>query len=392
MSRRKRFLRVFVLVLVIAGLCAAYYSWRIAALSERYEAAVTLYHQKSYRDAASSLQGVYHMRPSSAVGANALYYYCRSLDALGEGGESAKAWRELLANPVARAFHPQAVLALARADIDGNRLDAAAGALDTFLGANSQSPLIAEAKLMRAELLEKKGDISGALLAVQKVVEEYPESAVAGQARKKMGDLYIALLFSGQGEGTEEYRVRRGDSLQAIAKRFGTTVELIKEMNKGTIKGNSLRPNDRLKVCTTEFSIVADKSANTLSLKAGDRVVKVYSVGTGKQGSTPVGEFSIINKISEPDWFKPGGKTVPFGDPENVLGTRWMGIDSPTYGIHGTWQPDTIGKQASAGCIRMLNKEVEELYTIVPMGTQVRIVERSEPARDGEPVSIRIIE
>jgi len=368
-------MRFFVLVLVVAGLCAAYYSWRIATMSARYEAAVTLYNQKKYRDAASALQGVYHMKPSSEVGVNALYYYCRSLDALGEGGDAAKAWRELLANPAARVFHPHAVIALAHADIDGNRLDAAAGSLDTFLEANSQSPLAAEAKILRAEILEKKGDTPGALLAARKVMDEYPASAVVRQAQKKMGNLYIALLFSGQGEGTEEYIVRPGNSLQAIAKRFGTTVELLREMNKRTIKRNSLQPNERLRVCTTEFSIVVDKSANTLSLKAGDRVVKVYSVGTGKQGSTPVGEFSIINKISEPDWFKPGGKTVPFGDPENVLGTRWMGIDYPTYGIHGTWEPGTIGKQASAGCIRMLNNEVEELYTIVPVGTQVRITE-----------------
>jgi len=80
-------------------------------------------------------------------------------------------------------------------------------------------------------------------------------------------------------------------------------------------------------------------------------------------------------KPEKPEWFRPGGGVIPYGDPGNLLGTRWMAIDSPGYGIHGTWEPETIGKQLSAGCIRMLNRDVEELYTIVPVGTPVKIVE-----------------
>jgi len=45
------------------------------------------------------------------------------------------------------------------------------------------------------------------------------------------------------------------------------------------------------------------------------------------------------------------------------------------YGIHGTWEPETIGKAASAGCIRLLNSEIEELFNLVPLGTEVTIAE-----------------
>jgi lipoprotein-anchoring transpeptidase ErfK/SrfK len=52
-----------------------------------------------------------------------------------------------------------------------------------------------------------------------------------------------------------------------------------------------------------------------------------------------------------------------------------MGIDVPSYGIHGTTEPQSLGKQVTQGCVRMANPEVEELYTIVPLGTEVTIVD-----------------
>ena len=78
--------------------------------------------------------------------------------------------------------------------------------------------------------------------------------------------------------------------------------------------------------------------------------------------------------MPQPTWWK-DGKAIPFGDTNNVLGTHWLALDVPGYGIHGTWQPETIGKQASAGCIRLVNAEIEELFTLVPVGTPVTITE-----------------
>ena len=59
--------------------------------------------------------------------------------------------------------------------------------------------------------------------------------------------------------------------------------------------------------------------------------------------------------------------------PENLLGTHWLALNVRGYGIHGTWEPDTIGHQLSAGCVRMLNENVEELFTLVTLGTPVEI-------------------
>ena len=52
-----------------------------------------------------------------------------------------------------------------------------------------------------------------------------------------------------------------------------------------------------------------------------------------------------------------------------------MGIEEEGYGIHGSVDPDAIGSQVTAGCVRMLKQDVEELYAIVPVGTEVTIVD-----------------
>ncbi|MBU2222104.1 MAG: L,D-transpeptidase, partial [Candidatus Omnitrophica bacterium] len=133
-------------------------------------------------------------------------------------------------------------------------------------------------------------------------------------------------------------------------------------------------PGRKIKVWTAPFSIVVDKSQNTLLLKTGEEVFKTYMASTGANNSTPVGIFKIVNKLPNPTWYK-AGAVVPPGSPENVLGSRWLGFDLAGYGIHGTVEPESLGKQVTQGCVRLANPEVEELYTIVPVGAEVTIVD-----------------
>jgi len=168
------------------------------------------------------------------------------------------------------------------------------------------------------------------------------------------------------------YEIKPGDSLNKIATRFNTTAELIAKSNN--IDSDKIFPGRKIKVWTEPFSIFVDKSQNVLTLKSGEEVVKTYVVSTGKNNSTPVGTFKITNKLTDPTWFK-AGAVVPASSSENVLGTRWMGFDLSGYGIHGTTEPQTLGQQVTQGCVRMANHDVEELYIIVPTGTEVTIVD-----------------
>lgn len=178
-------------------------------------------------------------------------------------------------------------------------------------------------------------------------------------------------IFSKEiGPDSKLYTVKSGDSLYVIARKHHTTVDLIKKING--LKSDDIYPNMKLKIHTESFSIEVDKSKNILVLYSGRIPVKKYLVATGKKNCTPVGKFKIKDKLVNPTWFKTGA-ILPPGSPENALGTRWMGFDKPAYGIHGTIEPKSIGTQASEGCIRMLNEEVEELYGMVPEGTSVTI-------------------
>jgi lipoprotein-anchoring transpeptidase ErfK/SrfK len=154
-----------------------------------------------------------------------------------------------------------------------------------------------------------------------------------------------------------------------IAKSYGVTVELIKAANG--LKGDLIRVNQMLRIPQVNFSVIVDKSQNTLTLKNGEEVVKVYRCSTGASDLTPIGRFRIVSRLKDPAW----RGVIPPGDPKNPLGSRWLGFDLPQYGIHGTNEPDTIGKPVTQGCIRMLNSDVEELFDLLPEGTPVEVVE-----------------
>lgn len=110
-----------------------------------------------------------------------------------------------------------------------------------------------------------------------------------------------------------------------------------------------------------DLKILIDISEKRLYLINSNELIKKYPIASGKLSTpSPIGTWKIINKAK---W---GGG----------FGTRWMGINVPwgTYGIHGTNKPNSIGSNASAGCIRMNNKDVEDLYKYVKHNTPVTII------------------
>lgn len=169
------------------------------------------------------------------------------------------------------------------------------------------------------------------------------------------------------------YTVQPGDNLSSIAVRLNTTVGAIQRASDLDPTNPIIYPGNVLYRLEADWRIHVDKSEFVLLLDNGDELYRLYRVGIGKHNKTPVGTFVISNKVVHPAWTPPG-KNYPYGDPENPLGTHWLGLDpvgdtDPSlrgYGIHGTWEPETIGTDASRGCIRMLNEDVKELFDFVP--------------------------
>ncbi len=120
-------------------------------------------------------------------------------------------------------------------------------------------------------------------------------------------------------------------------------------------------------------------------ISADDKVLKKYSIACGSPYyPTPAGEFIVKEKVYYPAWYPPdspwarGQKPVPPG-PGNPLGTRWVGLNGDSVGIHGTPSDWSIGSASSHGCIRMHIPEVEELFELVDIGIPVHIYD-SRPA------------
>ena len=232
-------------------------------------------------------------------------------------------------------------------------------------------------ELARARKLEEKDDFLGAKKRYENLL---PVSGNPEELQREIYRLNIKILFSPlvteppDGPMSEVYTVKAGDNLEKIAGKYGTTIDLLRESNEIENPRN-IQIGDRYKVVIDEFRMIISRSKNTLTLIAGEMVIKEYPIGTGEYNKTPLGDFSIKNKMIEPPW-----KGIPYGDERNVLGTRWMGLRNEGdtvagYGIHGTWEPETIGESVSQGCVRLYNADVEELFKIVPLGTQVKIIE-----------------
>lgn len=107
--------------------------------------------------------------------------------------------------------------------------------------------------------------------------------------------------------------------------------------------------------------IEVDKNRLSLVDKNNGEIISTYSIATGKENSpTPLGSFKIIKKAVWGEGF----------------GSGWLGLDIPwgNYGIHGTNKPGSIGSNASAGCVRMRNADIEDLYDKVKLHTRVIII------------------
>ncbi|MBI5310921.1 MAG: L,D-transpeptidase, partial [Actinobacteria bacterium] len=127
--------------------------------------------------------------------------------------------------------------------------------------------------------------------------------------------------------------------------------------------------------------LIVDRSGFKLRLYKKLKLSKTYGIAVGQVGlETPAGLYTINSKQVNPAWHVPdsdwagdlAGTVIPGGAPNNPLIARWMGIYDGV-GIHGTSSTGSIGSAASHGCIRMIPKDVIELYDRVPLGTPVYI-------------------
>lgn len=185
------------------------------------------------------------------------------------------------------------------------------------------------------------------------------------QAKSKMKGLYYQDIY------------------EMLAERFHMDVRYLKKLNtnKKFVEGDIItvyNPGKTLNRTITR--VVANKADKTLYAYHGDTLVATYPTTVGSTATpSPHGTFKIVNKVKMP-WYK---STVGEGEdkqvymlppgPNSPVGVVWMGLNKPSYGIHGSPIPEGISRQASHGCIRLTNWDVLEVFANIQNGAKVEL-------------------
>lgn len=248
---------------------------------------------------------------------------------------------------------------------------------DTHLTPPAIKAGLAEAEALLAD--EKPGEARSVLT---RLILSAPEGPAREKVKAELVALNDLLFFSrNPSEHSVTVTVQPGDSLALIAKRQGKDyyfAELIKTIN-GITDEKRLRLGRKLKIPKGTFSAIVQKRAHRLIIFLEGDYIKEYPIAIGAPITpTPEETFTIATKQPNPDWYAPDGNLYKYGHPKNVLGTRWLGFaekgEYQSYGIHGTNDPNSIGKNVSNGCVRMLNEDVEEIFSMLQIGDKVQIV------------------
>ena len=277
------------------------------------------------------------------------------------------------------AGYAEALAAASRLQATGDRAGAEAALRQAMQSAGS--PVEAARAGMQlaavcASQAERRGLLGSAVRAGAVIGEDYESvSRMLRELNRSPGTSLLPLLE------IQQYTVQANDSLwklcnKVFPSKYGVSPEVGLVQLVNGMSTDRLKLGQTLAIPTQPATVKVDMLQHGLTVWLGDTVVAAYRVGLGKENRTPAGTFTILVKQEKPTWFY-DGRTIPFGDPQNVLGTRWMGFDDQPgatgLGIHGTMAPESIGRDESMGCVRMRNEEVEELFVLLPRGTKVTI-------------------
>lgn len=244
------------------------------------------------------------------------------------------------------------------------------------------------------KLIEARG-LLNTVLANPRVKESEKEGV-----RSWLGEINQTLVFSPTvtaGDAlSETYKVVSGDSLEKIAKTRGLAIDkhLIARVNRMP-NPDVLRIGQSLKLVHGPFHAVVHKSAFRIDLYAGTPLppgtagtprtdgseegwtfIRSFQVGLGEDGGTPLGTFVVKknSKLMNPHWVNPRtGEKFDKNDPKNPIGEHWLGLtgvddktrDVKGYGLHGTIDPSSIGKEKSMGCVRMAADDIAIVWEML---------------------------
>lgn len=236
----------------------------------------------------------------------------------------------------------------------------------------SLQPTSGELRRQLAEIdrLIQQGEVVHAHRELSTIYWNQP--AAREEIRGRLEACARSIFFDPQPHYVEPHVVAAGDRLGSIARKYNVPWEYLAKLNR--IDPGRIREGQRLKVNHGPFSAVVDLSDFELTVHAQGYFVHKFRIGIGKDNSTPLGAFRVQDKVVNPQYTDPDGRVWSADDPANPIGERWLALGGG-YGIHGTIEPQSIGRAESRGCIRLVHDDIIELYDLLSVGSEV-VVER----------------
>lgn len=270
-----------------------------------------------------------------------------------------------------------------------------ANAADLVAAINRPAQVLSSDPIADGRARIQSGDgVGGRQILNAALVAGVLSAADQATAKQLIADANRELIFSPHRFTGDPFvtthKVLNGESLSQIAFKYEVTWEFLCRIN-GISDPRRLRAGQTLKIVQGPFSAVVNRGAFTIDVWLGQPMgrgslyVTTYRVGLGREHSTPTGTWMVKSggKLKNPKFWGAGGMPpIEADDPKNPLGEFWIGLEGvdgnavgqESYGIHGTIEPDSIGKMASLGCIRMLNDDVAVLYEMLVEGKSIVVV------------------
>ena len=224
--------------------------------------------------------------------------------------------------------------------------------------------------------IEARGELN-------RILQSTSDAALQREVRRHLTRIADETIFSRDivsGDPLfERYEIQSGDYLITIGKKFAVPYELIMTIN-GISDPGRIRAGQSLKVPRGPFHAKIYRSEFRLELYLQDVFVRSFPVALGRDSGTPLGKWKVGQRLTNPTYYPSASaekkEIIAADDPSNPLGERWIALEGiegdavgqEGFGIHGTIEPDSIGKPASAGCVRMHNDDVALVYQALQSG------------------------
>lgn len=209
----------------------------------------------------------------------------------------------------------------------------------------------------------------------------YRQPGLTSQQNRKVTELLDQLagtvIYSRHSLLEPPYVVRPGDTLQSIAERYDVPPQLIANIN-GIRDPRGPQPGQELKVVRGPFHAVIHLDDYELTMMLGKLYAGRFPISIGRDQPDLEGAYVIADKGVGPTYYGPDGATFDEHDSRNPLGSLWLGLgdrvgQATRIGIHGTNDPQHIGRDAPRGNIGLDRRDVEDVYGILSVGSRVII-------------------